>query len=210
MTKNKHYRDLLDNGEFKEIITEEKLEMALKEVKGINGKYVDEGRAMLILLYYTGARPSEILELTPKMIERDYHDMVINFSTKKHGRARRIYLDLKKPLIVETYKFCKKWVDSMYIFYHYKSKYIRKLKNGKTRKETTRNIRYYVYKWFSEVIKDGIPPYYLRHNRFTKLALKGATDRQLKQMKGSSTDDSLRYYIHSSADEGKKLKKIND
>jgi len=78
----------------------------------------------------------------------------------------------------------------------------------KTRIEWDAKVRYYFYKWFSVLEIGTIPPYYLRHNRFSKLAMAGASDRELRQLKGSKTFKSIEPYIHLSTEKARKLARI--
>jgi site-specific recombinase XerD len=85
-------------------------------------------------------------------------------------------------------------------------------KSGKIREyiETTSKLRYHIPKWFEDVIPDSINPYYLRHNRFSKMSLKGASVQDIKNMKGAKSIASAEYYIHMNTKKAKQLARMND
>ena len=205
---NKLYRGFLDSGLI-EIISEEHLKQALLNVNGIRGKHREEGRALLLTLYYTGCRPIEALRLKAKSIEKKAGYIIINMPAAKRGLARPIYLSNKNPLVNEIYAYSCKLMPEMVLFYHYRSTYQRqrKLKRGGTKEATemTDKLRYFFKAWFRGVI--DISPYYLRHNRFSKLSIAGASADEIRQIKGSKTYDSITPYLHLSSKAAKNIAK---
>ena len=96
----------------------------------------------------------------------------------------------------------------MLLFPHFINKYVRHYVNKKGEikevEETTNKVYYHVKKWFEGVLPDSIPPYFLRHNRWSKLSEKGVDLNTLRMLKGSKTYDSITPYLHLSSDLSKK------
>ena len=206
--KNQYYRKFLDTGEF-QTINETQLKDVLNRIKS---RYKNEARALLILLYYTGARPAEALKIKSMDITKDARYILIKIKGVKRGLPRTIYLKNSNPLIKELYTYASGLFPEMLCFYHFANKYVRtfKTKKGmiKQREETTSKLYYHFCKWFENVI--DISPYYLRHNRFSKLAEKGADLQQLRMLKGSKTMESVMPYIHMTTKSAKDLAKKMD
>jgi len=212
MVKNKHYRMFLDHGII-ETINETQLTNALNNINGIRGSYTKEARSLLITLYYTGARPNEILNLKAKAFTTEKSYLKILVPGSKKGLPRTLYLRISKPLVKELHEYATSCMPEMYLFYHYRSNYTRQhpTKKGITeRTEVTNRLRYYFDLWFKDIFQDSINPYYLRHNRMSKLAEAGASMQELRMLKGSRTYESVIPYLHMSSKTGKQLaKKIN-
>lgn len=203
---NKNYRKLLDEGIITPI-TEQHISQALHNIKG---KHAAEGRALLITLYYTGARPTEILQLKPQHFSKDKSYLKIQVPASKGGLPRPIYLQLKNSMVQELHKYTQTTYPTMHLFKHYIGKHTRTIqtKTGiKTATETTYKLRYHINKWFEGVIEGSIPPYYLRHNRFSKLAEAGLDLQDLRMMKGSKTYESIIPYLHMSTKTAKNIAK---
>jgi len=209
MAKNINYRKFLDDGIIKFLNTDD-IANALKNVKG---RHIKSGRALIICFYYTGARPIEILRMRAKDINKDKSYFKINLTPSKRGLTREIHISQKRKFMKELYDYSMSLPPEMLMFYHYKTKYIRtrQTKKGlKTYVEETDGLRYHFYKWFSNVIDGSISPYYLRHNRFSKMSRNGATMDQIKFYKGSRTYDSIYPYLHLSSEMAKKASKTID
>lgn len=204
---NSNYRRFLDKGEI-EPINEEQIKTALNNIKG---RYRREGRALLIALYFTGARPNEVLQIRGKDIKKEGPHITVQVKGSKRGLSRKIYLPYKNELVKELLQYARSLFSEMLIFHHYKNNYPRRTitKTGKikTRVETTDKIRYYINKWFKGVVDDSIPPYFLRHSRFSKLAMKGVNTEQIRILKGAKDGKSVAPYIHLSSTEAKKISK---
>lgn len=208
--KNKNYRQFLDDGVIS-TLGEEEIKRALLNVKG---KHIKEGRALIIMLYYTGARPNEVLQLQAKSISREKSYVLIQIPGSKGGLARPIYLPYRKDLVKEMYKYAIAIFPDQLLFYHYRNNYtrVRKLKSGQIKEytEITSKLYYFIKKWFDGVIDGSISTYFLRHNRFSKLSIAGANDTELRQLKGSKTVESIRPYQHLSKDSAMKIAKKID
>lgn len=209
MTKNKYYRQFLDTGVI-EVINEDGL---IKVLNSLKSRFKNEARALLITLYYTGARPTEVMELKAKDIYKTKSFIAVSLVGKKRGLPRVIYLQYKLPLVKELYLYSNSFFEDYVLFNHFKNKYVRtvKTKKGNFKEITTDTdrLRYHFKKWFSILFENGINPYYLRHNRFSKLAMAGASDRELRTLKGAKTSESINFYVHMSKEAGIKTARIN-
>lgn len=207
---NKAYRQFLDEGII-ETLGESDIKKALSNIKGKN---VKEGRALLIALYYTGARPNEVLDIKSKDVQKKKSYVLIKVKGSKRGLPRTIYLQYRRPLVKEFYKYACSIFPGMYLFHnfigHYERTYINKEGEIKTRIDTTDKLRYHVKKWFQGVVKGSITPYFLRHNRFSKLAEKDVRLQDIRMLKGSRTTDSIKYYLHLSSRSAKKIARKMD
>ena len=207
--KNRLYRKLLDENVL-EIITEDQIRVVLD---GIEYRDKEMARCLVILAYYTGARPNELLMLRAKDIQKDGRYLLVKMVGSKGGVPRPIWLKMN-DLTIEVLNFKNKLMPELFIFHSFRGKYkrYRKLKDGSLKEvtETHQKVTYWFKKWFENLDIGTIPPYYLRHNRFTKMANKGASDREIKQIKGSRSDASIAYYIHGSRDTGKKAARLID
>jgi len=204
--KNINYRMFLDKG-FIKILSESDINTALDNIKG---RHRTEARALVITLYLTGARPVEVLQLKAKDFKRDKSYLVVQMPAAKHGLARPIYLRYKLPMVKELYKYTVGLFSEMFVFYHFKANYVREYQTKSGIKQTvdySNNLRYYFKKWFKDI---DITPYYLRHNRFSSLAAKGANEEQLRQIKGAKTLASVTVYSHLSAKSAKDIAKKID
>ncbi len=199
---NKNYRQFLDEGIIT-ILTERNIRAALNN---ITGRYTREGRALLVTLYYTGARPNEVLNLRGKDISKQDSYIVIKMPGSKGGLPRPIYLPYKKELARIIYDYSMGVFPDMFLFYNYRSDCKRLIK-GREYTEVTHKLRYYFVKWFDGVIEGSITPYFLRHSKFSTLAEKGVAMGDIKNLKGARTMASVQAYTHMSTKSAKALAK---
>lgn len=208
---NKNYKQFMDEGII-EPLTHKHIDKALKNITKQKHD-IKEGQALLCTLYLTGARPNEVLQLKAEDITKEASYIIIHIKGSKRGLPRPLYFQNTNKYARIIYNYAIGIMPEAYLYYHYKSQHTKtvrtKQKNGlytiKEYTETTTRIRYYIKKWFENVLPDSIPPYFLRHNRISKLALNGATDRELQQFKGSKTITSIQPYIHMSSKSAKNL-----
>lgn len=205
--KNQNYRLFLDEGII-EPITINEITEALGNVKG---KYKAMGRSLLIAMYYTGARPNEVLRLHSKDIIKEKSYILVKLKGSKRGLPRTLYFRYNLRHIPELYKYAQALPPNMFLFWFFRNRYTRtsKLKSGKIaqRDETTDKLRYYFNLWFRNVVSGGVTPYFLRHNRFSQLSEAGLTMQDLRMIKGSRSYESINYYIHLSTSSAKKAAK---
>jgi len=203
--ENINYRNFLDKG-----IIETLGEVDIKKaLANITGRSKREARSLVITLYYTGARPNEVLELKGADIERKNSYLILKVKGSKGGLPRSIYLPLRLELVKELYHYSRSVFSGMFMFGHFRNEYYRTYvkKNGEVvkYKETTGKLRYYFNRWFSSVIDGSISPYFLRHNRLSKLSESGLSMEDLRQIKGSKTFSSIYPYLHLSTKSAKKI-----
>lgn len=207
--KNKRYRKFLDHGEI-DYINRELLEEALEN---IGSPHRQQKRAALIMLYLTGCRPVELLNIKANDVEKTKygHYVMVRVPASKNGLARTLYLKRSDDLVKEFFSYVKTVYPDFLLFAELRSEYTRyvKTKNGEIKKriEITDSFRYHVKKWFTGVVKDPIPPYFLRHNRLSQLSEQGVDMKTLQMFKGAKSSDSVDPYLHLSSDRAKKAAK---
>lgn len=209
--KNKNYREFLETGLIN-LINEDTIKKVLSRVE--EGVYKRQARALIIALYYSGARPNEVLRMCAGDVQKKNSYVTLKVRGSKRGFSRIIYLSYNKnELVKEFIAYAMSIPHDMLLFWKFRNHYVRekKMRGGDIKEVVTISdkLRYYFGKWFSGVIDEGIPPYYLRHNRFSSLSMGGATMEQIRQIKGSRTLDSVMPYLHMSEDVAKKTAKIN-
>lgn len=202
MVKNKRQREFLDNGIIN-TVSSQKIEDMLKD---ISGNHQAEARAMVIALYYSGARPKEILLLKSKNIYKEGSTILIELQGTKRGLGRKIQLPYQRPLIKQLYEYSISHPPEMFLFYHFKGLTIKYYKNKKGEikeyEEISARLRYYFKKWWG----DEFIPYFFRHNCFSILSEVGYADAEIKYLKGARTLESVTPYTHLSRARAKKLK----
>lgn len=210
---NKLYRQFIDEGVIT-LLTPEQIHTALANV---TGKHISEGRALICAAYLTGSRPIEYLALRGMDIKKDKTHIVAQLIGSKGGKPRPIYLKEKNPFAKELFNYAIGVFPEAYLFYNYRCEYPKQvkvaLKDGSVKYipyvEVTAKLRYHFKKWFNH-IEGSIPPYFLRHNRFSDLSNKGISDNTLMQLKGSKTIQSIQSYKHLSTKSAKETAKYID
>jgi len=179
----------------------EELDKGIKKAGA--SKYGKMARAFLIALYYTGARPIELLQLKPSDFKKDKTYMVIKIPTAKKGRTRLVSIPMSRKYATELWKYATSLFDEIYIFHSLASRRTREYETKKGIKiinvVITDRVYYYINRW------TGLNPYFFRHSRMTSLMQDGATLLELQQFKGSKSADSVMPYLHSSGDMSKKI-----
>lgn len=209
--KNPYYKAFLDG----DLITEIRREDFILVLDNIIHEHKDQARALLILMWCTGARPNEILRLKGSDFVNTYKTLDIKLPGSKGSMAGIIRLPLKDELIQEVWLYIKQLPGEMFVFWFFRSNAKRagvtktyRRKNPTTGEmetktkfydkiydEISRKLRYYFPKWFSILFPEGIPPYYLRHNRLS-IAGEELSIKELMLLKRSKTEGSVRPYMH--------------
>jgi integrase len=207
--KNKYYNEFINNG-FIEFVTPQMYEQAYQNIIGSrNGR---QARALLTVLYYTGARPAEALSLKAMDFSKDNKLLSIRIPPLKHGLSHTVMIPLKKPHVTELYEYSRNLMPNVLIFFNFRGHYVRthKKHNGEIiqYEEISRRLRYHFIKWFNPVIEGSITPYYLRHNRLSSLSAKGASIEELRNFKGAKTTASVMPYLHLSRTAAKKISRL--
>ena len=207
---NKLYRDFLERGE---IQTFDKLQVdqTLSNIDLVQKRNKKEARSLFIILYLTGARPAEVFKLKPLNITKEVSYLKIMMPGVKRGLTRPIYIPLhSNPYSKELWQYASRLFPDMYMFYHFmgnRDKVVSyNTKDGvrqKTYKETSHILRWHFAKWVAPV--RNIIPYFLRHNRFSKLSMNDVTLEEIRQIKGAKSLQSVMPYSHLSSKVGKKI-----
>lgn len=174
------------------VITESQ---ALSILNGINRKTISGCRhyAIIMTMYRSGLRVSEICDLRPESI---FYDLRILFLQNAKGRK-----DRKVPLDDATIEALKAWdairPESEYFFCAYSK--------GKVGNQlSTRQVREMCYRtsYNAEVyIQDGdekkkVSPHKYRHTAFTDLLNEGFNLREIQEIAGHESIESTQIYTH--------------
>jgi site-specific recombinase XerD len=201
MVLNPRARKMLDTN-WIDLFSKDEL---LKVLNSMKDRNLIEARALLIALYFTGARPSEVLELKSNQVIKEAGFVHIKLDTKKHGQPRQLVFNYKDDLIKELYLYTSKIMPDVLLFYHFRNRYTR-VRGVKTYIEITGKLGYYFKKWFKNV-DNPVNPYFLRHSRMSQLSQSGATPEELRWWKGAKKYESVTPYLHQSEETAKKISK---
>ena len=208
--RNKQYRKFLDEGEIN-LITPAEFEQALDNAStGIYHRYRAIARSLLIVLYYTGCRPAEALKVCSKDIDTtDKTYLKVKLRTLKMGRPRTVYIPRRLPYVEELEKLALSTYPDLLLFHPFISKHVKTYttKRGeiKTFSETSDKLRYHFKKWFGHLPAGYISPYFLRHNRFSSLAIEGAAPQDIQLIKGAKDLGSVSPYLHLSTKKAREI-----
>jgi len=196
--KNESYSKFLKTGLI-DIFEKKDFEVLLGHAEH---QYYRQARSLLIFLYYSGRRPSELLELTSKSFQKERRYLKVTISSKKKGQGGVMFFSWNSH-IQELWDYVKDIPPEMFVFWAFKGE--SKKKSGYV--DTSYRVRYWVKKWSSSFGRELVP-YFFRHNRLSELAMKGATPEELRFWKGSKTLDSVLPYLHLSPTKVKKLARL--
>jgi len=183
--KKRWWKDVQKTGERDLFITIVKLKQYLN-----NCKYNYE-KICLILLYYTGARPSELLDLRIKNFgfdrlcdsNKNLIDCVtVVLPTKKSGISRKIFIPIineNRDVLEHLTKFLQNYNN------------LTEMRLFPQRWSTVHSIKYAV----KRATNNELAPYFFRHNRLSLLADDGANLYQLMHFKGAKTPNSVLPYL---------------
>lgn len=210
---NEKYRAFL-RGELMATIPRDEFDKVLTTIKH---RQLKQARALCILLWMTGKRPNEILNITAGDISKANTFIKINIKGSKGGYSTPTLLPLKDKLVEEVWNLSKDKFPDQYLFWAFRSKSKKKGAVKKIRKKQTdgsyqwiqktytkeyNNLANRLHYWFSKWFK--VPAYYFRHNRLTLAAAKLDVN-QLMLLKGAKTMESVRPYLHYSEKTSKKI-----
>ena len=204
---NKNFLEFKSTGMIR-TISEEEISRALENVKG---NFTRQGRALIVCLYYTGARPNEVLRLTRDDVRTEGSSLLIVIKGSKGGKSRTIELPRTRPLIRELDEYVKMIRPGLDLFGKYAGNSIVRVVNKAGvpvyYKRNGDKLKYYFKKWFGGVVEGGVYPYLLRHNAFSKMAESGLTMKDIQMVKGSANEKSILPYIHMSRSISKNVKR---
>ena len=221
--KNEYYKAFLDGY----LITEITRQDILKVLQEIQHKHQEQAESLVILAWATGARPNEYLRLTPEHFSRSTKFLEIKMPSSKGSGKRTVSLPRygkngdTDPLVEKVFLYQRKLFPKQYLFWFFRSEAKR---NGVTKKivkrdgtiiekhydkiynEVSSKLRYYFPKWFDCIFPDGVPPYYLRHNRATKVYEKAGSQAAMENF-GWKKEETLKKYAHKTEKMRKKIGK---
>ena len=164
----------------------------------------------------------EILMLNKDNFSKADNNLEIDIHTAKRGVRRKVMIPLRHSLVKELWNYVYTLPPATPIFNMLigsrlklttkkdKSYCLDKDGNPKVAIDTT----YKLYNHFKHVFDgtelEGIPPYYLRHSRFTAMSEKGATMNDIKIWKGARDLKSVNAYMHRSLEQAKKISRLID
>jgi integrase len=210
---NERYKAFFDyDSDFKPYGFDE-FDIDLKNIQYKNLDKTQQARALAILLFYTGLRSIELMDLRPHHITKEVQDICIRMKGAKRGIEGEIVLPSDENTR-EMYDYVKKIPPNDRIFYYFISRSKNKPKYKRFNKFTREweevigdynnpghNLTYFCYKWF------GFSPYFFRHNRFTLMYRAGANLEDIRLAKLGKTENCARVYIKFDKKSAKKRKK---
>lgn len=211
--KNPNYRNFLENGQIATIKPDQMMQVMEKIEKG-KTRRKRAAKALNILMYFSGARPAECLAVKTDDVTIDHNYVVVNIPGIKKGLPRKVLMRRKDPLVKYFWDdYAGRLMPGTHLFVdfisHYSRRYVNKKGVVKWYTEISDSLRNHFYYWYADVIPGSISPYYLRHNRFSKLAESGASMDEIRQIKGSRTYNSIIPYLHLSMRTAQKIARIN-
>lgn len=158
----------------------------------------EELKAVVSLLYISGARISEILSLRRENIIEDIESIQINIISLKQKKKKRetFYIQNERPLTFRR--------DTP--FMNYILEYIK----GVPKSEKLFNVTRFQVWYYIKRANMFCSPHCFRHSRLQRLADLGATAHQIRMFAGHSKIDSSVSYIESSSRSLKPLKELVD
>lgn len=217
---NQYYKDFLDGYLINEISRED-IQLV---INNLQHQHQEQAEVLVIIAWATGARPNEYLSLTPEHFSRSTEFLEIRFPGSKGSSARTIsmprYLKDSKiddPFTQKIFEYYRRMFNDQYLFWFFRSDAVRdgvtkrytkrdgtivEKKYDKIYSEVSSKLRYYFPKWFDCLFPDGVPPYYLRHNRATKVLEKAGREATIETF-GWKSEITLKKYAHKT----KKMRK---
>lgn len=196
---NTQYREFLNKG----IISTIEPEHLNTILTNLQSRHKTEATALIITAYLTGARPNEILQLKSHHIQTKGQNISIQLTGSKGGLPRTLFIPKKNTYAKILLQYAQTLPPNIFLFYHFRSNRVRITKNkkGHIKEQPVLSDRLYYHfkKWTTSIFPDGIPPYYFRHNTFSKLIMSdNITESDIKFLKGSKSLESVTPYLHLS------------
>ena len=156
----------------------------------INSTETKKSKLIIQLLYSSGLRVSEIVNLKPS--DLDFNEN-IGWVRSGKGKKDRMFI-LSKKISKKLENFSKRFSDWNYIF-------------SKEKPLTTRNIQKIVQKTTEKAgIEKSVHPHTLRHSFATHLLENGVDIRKIQVLLGHASLTTTQIYAHVSSKELKKIK----
>jgi len=165
--------------------------LSVKEVKDlINAAEFIKTKLIIKMLYSSGLRVSELVNLTPKDFDFNENTGWVRKGKGKKDRLFKIADSISKPL----QKYLKKNQDNKYFF-------------SKEKPLTTRNIQLLIKCAAKNAkIQKKVTPHTLRHSFATHLLENGENLLVIQQLLGHKNLETTKIYTHISQDQIKKVK----
>ena len=147
-------------------------------------------KTWIVLLWLTGARPQELMEMTKKDITIEQDKIKFHIKTLKLNNSTGKFIVEKRTLVLNIHSHLRyvKTIDS----------HLKRLKEDSQIFQFTIRTGFNVVKRLGwSVLGIGICPYNFRHSRMTLLAERGASIDNLMKFKGARTRRSVRPYLHA-------------
>ncbi|MEK6848898.1 MAG: tyrosine-type recombinase/integrase, partial [Nanoarchaeota archaeon] len=158
--------------------------------KLLSSAYTKKSRLLMSLLYATGMRVSEVVNLKKSNL---HFTEAIGYIKKAKGKKDRVF-NIPKNLLQELKEICEV-SQNEFVF------------SGKNGKLTERNIQKIVQKAaFHAGIKKSVHPHTLRHSFATHLLENGTDIRFIQELLGHENLQTTQIYTHVSTEELKKIK----
>lgn len=216
---NIHYKAFIDGGLLFEINRDDIIKVLdnIAEVQtNWSKEKIIQARALIIIAWATGARPNEYLRLMPSDFHKSKEFLEIKIPGSKGGKGRTMSLPLNlndspDPLITELYDYITRLFETMAPFHSFISnsthygitkKNVKKTGEIETKHYDKRyrdlgsKLRYYFPRWFEIIMEDGIPPYYLRHNRGTIVTDNAGITAAAHALGHKSQTTTMKHYSH--------------
>ena len=156
----------------------------------INSTETKKSKLIIQLLYSSGLRVSEIVNLKPS--DLDFNEN-IGWVRSGKGKKDRMFI-LSKKISKKLENFSKRFSNWNYIF-------------SKEKPLTTRNIQKIVQKTTEKAgIEKSVHPHTLRHSFATHLLENGVDIRKIQVLLGHASLTTTQIYAHVSSTELKKIK----
>jgi len=143
----------------------------------------------ITMLWLTGARPQELIEMTKKDITIEQDKIKFHIKTKKIKKTGGFIVE-KRTLVLKILS-TERYVKTI-------ERHLSRLKDDSLIFQFSNRTGFNIIKRLGwTVLGIGICPYNFRHSRLTLLAEKGATVDTLMKFKGARNRRSVRPYLHA-------------
>ena len=186
-----------------EYLSEEEIEQLFKMAQKDTSKQGSRNLIMLYIMYATGMRVTELVQLKVSHIQFDVGCIRVD---GKGGKQRMI--PIPEP-ICRMFKVYLKKYHQLFIDKHGVTEYLFPIQYGKKIKHISRQSFWTILKciWKKAAINRSISPHKLRHSFATHMLKKGANLRSLQLLLGHENISTVQVYTHV---ETSYLRKIYD
>lgn len=145
-------------------------------------------RAWILLLWLTGGRPEEIIRLQKKDLNINQDKLTVSIETLKKPKTES-FIYTRRNLCTHG--------ENLIPYLQDLNRFILRIKREQLFIFSIRTGYNIISKIGFRVLGINLCPYNFRHSRMTLLAEAGSTNEELKRFKGSSSDKSIKPYIHA-------------